>query len=129
MMTAALILTALHATTAPPLLEASDVLERGATSMYTISMEEGTQYWILLSFDETGGRDLDLLVASSEMDYDEFIMTPYYEDYVYAREFALAEGATEGAEDLVLTAPYSGTAYIVVHDMGETGGEYDLRVF
>lgn len=115
--------------TPPPLLQAEDGIDRGATIMYSISLEEGLDYWVLLTFDETGGRDLDVLVASDEMDYDVFIQTPYYEDYIYARDFAISEGATEGTEDFILTAPYTGTAYIVIHDIGETGGDYNLRIF
>lgn len=112
-----------------PLLDADDSISRGATAMYTISIEEGYEYWILLEFDEADGMDLDIIVASDEMDYDSFIQMPYFEDYIYARDFSLAEGASEGVEDLVLTSPYTGTAYIIVHDIGETGGDYHLRIF
>lgn len=110
-----------------PLLDAEDSIARGATAMYTISLEEGLDYWILLSFE--GRMDLDIIIASNEMNYDEFIRMPYFEDYMYARGFAIAEGATEGTEDLILTAPYTGTAYIIIHDIGETGGDYHLRLF
>jgi hypothetical protein len=113
--------------TPPPLLEADDTIARGATAMYTITLEEGLEYWLILTCED--GMDLDVLVASDEMDYDEFIQMPYFEDYIYARGFAIAEGATEGDEDFVITAPYTGTAYIIVHDIGETGGEYDLRLY
>lgn len=113
--------------TPPPLLEAEDTIARGATAMYTITLEEGLDYWVLVNFED--GMDLDIIIASNEMDYDEFIQLPYFEDYMYAREFAITEGATEGTEDLVLTAPYTGTAYIIIHDIGETGGDYHLRVF
>jgi len=112
--------------TPPPILEAEDTIDRGATAMYTITLTEGLEYWVLLNFDE--GMDLDVVVVSDGMDYDMFIQMPYFEDYMYAREFAIAEGATEGQEDFILTAPYTGTAYIILHDIGETGGEYDLRV-
>lgn len=113
--------------TPAPLLEAGDSIARGATAMYTMTLEEGLEYWVLLSFED--GMDLDLLVASSEMDYDRFIQLPYFEDYMYAREFAITEGATEGSEDLVFTAPYTGTVYIIIHDIAETGGEYDLKLY
>jgi len=113
--------------TPPPLLEAEDYIARGATAMYSISLEQGLDYWILLNFEE--GMDLDILVASDEMNYDEFIQMPYFEDYIYAREFAISEGATDGTEDIVLTAPYTGTAYIIIHDIAETGGDYYLRLF
>jgi len=113
--------------TPPPLLEAEDTIARGATAMYTLTLEEGLDYWVLLNFEE--GMDLDIIIASNEMDYDQFIQMPYFEDYMYARDFAIAEGSTEGTEDFVLTAPYTGTAYIVINDIGETGGEYNLRIF
>jgi hypothetical protein len=115
--------------TPPPIMQAEDTMDRGATVMYTITLEEGLDYWILLTFDETGGRDMDILMASDDMDYDNFLQLPFYEDYMYARGFALAEGATEGSEDFVLTSPYTGTVYIVIHDIGETGGDYNLRIF
>ncbi len=126
-MTLFFLILATSLATPEPLLEAEDTIARGATAMYTISLEEGLDYWILLSFEDR--MDLDIIIASDEMNYDEFIQLPYFEDYMYARAFALAEGATEGTEDLVLTAPYTGTAYIIIHDIGETGGEYHLRLF
>jgi len=124
---AMLILTGLG--TPPPIMQAEDTMGRGATVMYTISMEEGLDYWLLLTFEESGGRDFDVLMASDDMDYDSFLQLPFYEDYMYARDFAIAEGATEGTEDLVVTAPYTGTVYIIIHDIGETGGDYNLRIF
>ncbi len=113
--------------TPPSILEAEDTIDRGATVMYTITLEEGMDYWVLLNFQD--GMDLDVVVASDEMDYDRFIQLPYLEDYMYARDFAIAEGATEGTEDFVLTAPYTGTAYIIIHDIGETGGDYNLKIY
>ena len=113
--------------TPAPLLEAEDFIARGATAMYTVTLEEGLEYWVLLTFEE--GMDLDVLVASDEMNYEQFIQIPYFEDYMYAREFVISEGATEGEEDFVLTAPYTGTAYLIIHDIGETGGEYNLRLY
>lgn len=126
-MNALLLLAAALVSTPPPLLEAEDTIARGATAMYTITLEEGMEYWVLLGFEH--GMDLDVVVASREMDYDRFIQMPYHEDYVYAREYAIAEGATEGTEDFVLTAPYTGTAYIIIHDIAETGGRYNIRVY
>lgn len=126
-MTLFFLILAFSLSTPEPLLEAEDTIARGATAMYTISLEEGLDYWILLNFEDR--MDLDIIIASDEMNYDEFIQLPYFEDYMYARAFALVEGATEGTEDLVLTAPYTGTAYIIIHDIGETGGEYHLRLF
>ena len=126
-MTLFFLILAFSLSTPPPLLEAEDTIARGATAMYTISLEEGLDYWILLIFEDR--MDLDIIIASDEMNYDEFIQLPYFEDFLYARAFAIAEGATEGTEDLVLTAPYTGTAYIIIHDIGETGGDYHLRLF
>jgi len=126
-MTLFFLILAFSLSTPPPLLEAEDTIGRSATAMYTISLEEGLDYWILLIFEDR--MDLDIIIASDEMNYDEFIQLPYFEDYLYARAFAIAEGATEGTEDMVLTAPYTGTAYIIIHDIGETGGEYHLRLF
>ncbi|MCK5116595.1 MAG: hypothetical protein KAR44_08330 [Candidatus Aegiribacteria sp.] len=126
-MTLFFLILAFSLSTPEPLLEAEDTIARGATAMYTISLEDGLDYWILLNFEDR--MDLDIIIASDEMNYDEFIQLPYFEDFMYARAFAIAEGATEGTEDLVLTAPYTGTAYIIIHDIGETGGEYHLRLF
>jgi len=128
-MTATALLITAATATPPPLMQAEDCIDRGATVMYTMSLEEGLDYWVLLTFDETGGRDMDILIAGDGMDYDRFLQLPFYEDYMYARGFAVAEGATEGTEDFVLTAPYTGTFYIVIHDIGETGGDYNLRIF
>ena len=47
-----------------PLLDAEDSIARGATAMYTISLEEGLEYWVLLNFDE--GMDLDIPVAEKK---------------------------------------------------------------
>jgi hypothetical protein len=126
-MTIFLLILVTSISTPLPLLEAEDTIARGATAMYMITLEEGLDYWVLMNFED--GMDLDIIVASDEMDYDEFIQLPYFEDYMYAREFAITEGATEGTEDIVLTAPYTGTAYIIIHDIAETGGDYHLRVF
>ena len=122
-----LLIFAAAVSTPQPLLEAEDTIARGTTVMYSITLEEGLDYWVLLNFED--GMDLDIIIASDEMDYDEFIQLPYFEDYMYAREFSISEGATEGTEDLVITSPYTGTVYIIIHDIGETGGEYHLRLF
>jgi len=128
-MNTALIFLLISVSTPDPLLEAEDSIDRGATAMYAISLEEGCEYWVLLEFDQSQNMDLDLVVASEEMDYQQFLQMPYFEDYMYARGFALGEGATNGPEDFVLTSPYTGTAYVIVHDIGETGGNFHLRVF
>ncbi|MCD4776914.1 MAG: hypothetical protein K8S15_12795 [Candidatus Aegiribacteria sp.] len=126
-MTVFLLILLTSISTPLPLLEAEDTVARGATAMYMVTLEEGLDYWVLLNFED--GMDLDILIATDEMDYEEFIQLPYFEDYMYAREFAIAEGATDGTEDIMLTAPYTGTAYIIIHDIGETGGDYHLRLF
>ncbi|NLP06203.1 hypothetical protein GX411_09670 [Candidatus Fermentibacteria bacterium] len=112
-----------------PLLYADDDLSRGATAVYTITVIHDTSYWIILEC-ENPGADMNVVVASRDMDFDEFMSLPYYEDYQYARGFSLAEGLEDGpSESFTLTAPYTGPAYIVVHDIGETGGSYELKVF
>jgi hypothetical protein len=112
-----------------PLLEAEDTLARGATAVYTVTVIQGTSYWILV---ETEGpaADVDIVVASKDMDFDHFMSLPYYEDFQYALGFALAEGVSEGEdESFSFTATYTGPAYLVVHDIGETGGSYELKVY
>ncbi len=111
-----------------PLLESEDFLDRGTTAIYTISLVEGVDYWVLLNTDNPDA-DFDIVVASKEMDFDQFMMMPYYEDYIYAREFILAEGVNIGNESFTLSSTYTGPAYIVVHDIGETGGSYTLTVY
>lgn len=113
---------------ASPLLSAEDNMQPGATCIYTVSMVEGMDYWVLLRLDRAE-QDFDLVVASREMDLDRFMSLPYREDYHYAREHAIAEGIREGPEDFTLTAPYTGTAYLVIHDVGETGGGYLLELY
>ncbi len=112
-----------------PILQAQDDLSRGATAVYTITVMDDTSYWIILECDDPRA-DMDVVVASRDMDFEEFMSLPYYEDFQYAREFSLAEGMEDGAsESFTLTAPYTGPAYIVVYDIGETGGSYELKVF
>ncbi len=111
-----------------PLLTSSDDLGRGATAVYTLTVVQGTDYWIVLECSPPPS-DFDVCVASREMDFDEFMNLPYGEDYVYSTGFAISEGTADGGESFTLTAPYTGPAYIVIHDTGETGGRYDLKVF
>ncbi|MBN1433338.1 hypothetical protein JW921_01170 [Candidatus Fermentibacterales bacterium] len=111
-----------------PLLDTSDQIDGGATVVYTVSIVEGIDYWVVLGCDEPSA-DLDIVIASREMDFDRFMSLPYYEDFLYAGEFALASGTHQGSEDLTLSAPYTGVAYVVVHDIGETGGHYQLRIY
>jgi hypothetical protein len=128
-MTALLIVVAaLASTTSDPLLSTEDALDRGATCVYTVSLVEGMSYWVVLEpADEA--TDLDVVVASREMDMDRFMNLPYYEDYLLAREHAIAEGVEPGGESFTLEAPYTGSAHVVVHDIGETGGGYSLRIY
>jgi hypothetical protein len=121
-----ILLGILTATT--PLLEADDSLDRGATAVYTISLAEELEYWVILELPDPGS-DFDVVVASKEMDFDEFMNLPYYEDFLYAREYVVAEGIVEGPESFTLHAPYTGPFYIVIHDVGGTGGDYHLKVY
>ena len=129
-MTAAflLALTVASGSGASPLLETEDALDRGATCLYTVSLVEGMSYWVVLEPLEDGA-DFDVVVASSDMDLERFMNLPYYEDYLLAREHAIAEGVDRGGESFTLHAPYTGSAHVVVHDIGETGGSYSLRIY
>lgn len=111
-----------------PLLETEDHLDRGATVVYTVSLVEGIDYWVVLTCVEPAS-DFDIVIASRDMDFDRFMALPYFEDFVYATEFALAAGSRQGSEDLTVSAPYTGVAYVVIHDTGETGGAYRLRIY
>jgi hypothetical protein len=123
----AIVLAAATLTTTP-LLSSSDDLDRGATAVYTLTIVQGTDYWIVLDC-PAPPADFDVCVASREMDFDSFMNMPYYDDFLYAGGFALASGSAEGGESFSLTAPYTGPAYVVIHDIGETGGEYELKVY
>ena len=111
-----------------PLLSTEDVLDRGATCLYTVSLVEGMSYWVVLDPLEEGS-DFDVVVASHDMDLEQFMNLPYYEDYLLARDHAIAEGVERGGESFTLNAPYTGSAHVVVHDIGETGGSYSLRIY
>jgi hypothetical protein len=111
-----------------PLLMADDALARGATAVYTITICEGIDYWVILE-SSAPESNFDVVVASRDMDFDEFMGLPYYEDYRYALGFSLAEGSQTGNESFTLTSPYTGPAYIVIHDTGATGGDYELKVY
>jgi len=118
--------TAIMATS--PLLEAEDDLDRGATVVYAITLVEELEYWLILEFPDAG-TDFDVVVASKEMDFDEFMNLPYHEDFLYAAEYVVAEGVVEGPESFTLRAPYTGPFYIVIHDIGGSGGAYHLKVY
>jgi hypothetical protein len=111
-----------------PLLETEDSLDRGTTVVYTVSMVEGIDYWVVLECIEPTS-DFDIVVASREMDFDRFMSLPYFEDFLYAGDFALAAGSRQGSEDMTVSAPYTGVAYVIIHDTGETGGSYQLRIY
>lgn len=115
-------------TSSDPLLSTEDALDRGATCVYTISIVEGMSYWVVLEPADSAA-DFDVVVASGDMDMDSFMRLPYYEDYLLAREHAIAEGVESGGESFTLEAPYTGSAHVVVHDIGETGGGYSLRIY
>jgi hypothetical protein len=129
-MTAALLiaLALLAGSESPPLLSTEDALDRGATCLYTVSLVEGMSYWVVLE-PEDEGADFDVVVASHDMDLERFMNLPYHEDYLLAREYAIAEGVERGGESFTLHAPYTGSAHVVVHDIGETGGSFDLRIY
>lgn len=111
-----------------PLLSADDTLARGATAVYTITICEGVDYWVILDC-ANSQANFDVVVASRDMDFDEFMGLPYYEDYQFALGFSLAEGSEPSSESFTLTSPYTGPAYIVIHDIGTTGGDYELKVY
>lgn len=113
--------------TSSPLLEVTDTIQRGGTAVYTVSLGEETVYWITLVSLE-GATDLNLAAVSEEMDFDHFMSLPYGEDFIYAMEFAVATGLTDGDESVTVSAAYSGPFYIVVHDAGHGGGEYSLTL-
>jgi hypothetical protein len=110
----------------PPLLEVEDSLDRGATALYTLSLQEGTEYWLVLEAGEES--DFDVIVAGREMNLEQFMNLPYREDFEYARTFACSEGSEPGAESFTLSAGYTGVYYVVVHDVAQRGGSYRLRV-
>lgn len=113
----------------PPLLDVEDSLDRGATALYTVSLQEGTQYWLVLEVhDEDSGVDFDLIVADREMNLEQFMNLPYREDFEYAHSHARAVGSEPGGESVTLSADYTGVYYIVVHDVGQRGGQYRLRL-
>ncbi len=121
-------LVLLSALGSDPLLSAGDSMSRGATAVYTITICEGVDYWVLLDAG-SAEADFDVVVASKDMDFDEFMSLPYGEDFQYSLGFSIAQGRQQGSESFTLTAPYTGPAYIVIHDIGSTGGDYELKVY
>lgn len=110
-----------------PLLDVTDTIDRGGTAVYTVSLEDGTAYWVTLQ-SEGGVTDLNVAAASDEMDFEHFMNLAYREDFIYALEFAIVTGLEEGDESLTLPAEYSGPVYIVVHDTGGGGGGFTLNI-
>lgn len=114
-------------TASSPLLDVTDTMDRGATAVYTVSLEDETVYWIILkSVDEQ--TNFDVVTASSEMDFDHFMSLPYREDFFYALEFAIVSGLEDGDESVTLPAQNSGLVYVVVHDAGGNGGLFSLKI-
>jgi hypothetical protein len=113
----------------PPLLDVEDSLDRGATAIYSVSLQEGTEYWLVLEVRGTdSGADFDVIVAGREMNLEHFMNLPYREDFEYAHGHACAAGTEPGNESLTLSADYTGVYYIVVHDVGQRGGSYRLKL-
>ncbi len=113
--------------TTSPLLNVTDTIDRGATAVYTVSLDNETVYWVVL---ESVGAftNLDVIAASSEMDFDHFMNLPYGEDFLYALDYAIISGMEQGNESLTLPAENSGPVYIVVHDTGGNGGQFTLKI-
>ena len=119
------ILAVLTATS--PLLDVTDTMDRGATAVYTVSLDHETVYWITL--ESVGGQtNFDIITASSEMNFEQFMNLPYGEDFVYAMGFTIVSGMEPGNESLTLPASESGLVYIVVHDTGGNGGQFALKI-
>ncbi len=113
----------------PPLLEVEDSLERGATALYTVSLQEGTEYWLVLEvMSEDVEANFDVIVAGREMNLEQFMQLPYREDFEYARTHICASGTEPGGESFTLSALYTGVYYIVVHDSGQRGGSFRLKL-
>lgn len=113
----------------PPLLDVEDSIERGGTALYTVSLQEGTEYWLVLDVrGENPEADFDVIVAGREMNLEQFMNLPYREDFEYARSHQCASGSEQGAESFTLSAGYTGVYYIVVHDVGNRGGAYRLKL-
>ena len=119
------ILIALSASS--PLLDVTDSINRGATAVYTVSLDNETVYWVILE-SSNGQTNFDLLTASCEMDFDHFMNLPYGEDFLYALDFAIVAGLEPGDESVTLSNDNSGLVYVIVHDTGGNGGEFSLKI-
>lgn len=114
-------------TATSPLLDVTDNLDRGATAVYTVSLDEETVYWIVLQSVD-GNTNFDVVSASEEMNFDHFMSLPYGEDFFYALEHAIVSGLEPGNESLTLPAQRSGPVYIIIHDAGGNGGTFSLKI-
>ncbi len=114
-------------TASSPLLDVTDTMDRGATAVYTVSLDDGTAYWVILeSLD--GQTNFDLTTASCEIDFDHLMNLPYGEDFLYALAFAIVSGLEAGSESVTLCTQNSGLVYVVVHDAGGNGGVFSLKI-
>lgn len=114
-------------TASSPLLNVTDTMDRGATAVYTVSLDGETVYWIILESVD-GQTNFDVATASCEMDFDHFMNLPYGEDFLYALEFAIARGLEDGNESLTLHSQNSGLVYVIIHDAGGNGGVFALKI-
>jgi hypothetical protein len=112
---------------ASPLLDVNDTIDRGATAVYTVSLDNDTVYWVTLESVEEQ-TNLDVTAASSEMDFEHFMNLPYGEDFVYALDFAVVSGIEPGNESITLPAENSSLVYLIVHDTGGNGGQFTLKI-
>ncbi|MCP4648230.1 MAG: hypothetical protein GY852_10955 [bacterium] len=110
-----------------PLLDVTDSMDRGATAVYTVSLEDETVYWLILESVD-GLTNFDVTTSSCEMDFDHFMNLPYGEDFLYALEFAIVSGLESGNESVTLPESNSGPIYVVVHDAGGNGGTFALKI-
>ncbi len=113
--------------TSSPLLDVTDSIDRGATAVYTVSLDNETVYWVILE-SSNGQTNFDLVTASSEMDFENFMNLPYGEDFIYALGFAIVSGLEPGNESVTLSNENSGLVYVIVHDAGGNGGEFSLKI-
>jgi hypothetical protein len=114
-------------TASSPLLDVEDSIQRGGTAVYTVSLESGKAYWVVLS-SLAESTNLDIVVASFEMDLDHFMNLPYRQDFLYALEHSIIAGMQEGDESFTLQTPHTGPVHIVVHDSGGNGGGFTLVI-
>ena len=110
-----------------PLLDASDSIDRGATAIYSVSLDGETVYWLTLE-SVNGNSNLDVSVSSEDMIFDEFMNLPYGEDFRYALNFAIVSGEEDGDESITIPALDPGLVHIIVHDTGGNGGNFLLKI-